>query len=140
MMENRATVLPPALLNCKPKRGWVLIKPDQRTNLTTGGIITETGEENMSALRTGLAVDVGGGVKMDSGDFTDPPCKNGDSVLFTDSAAAVVLIEDEQFMLVQNNSVFALATQAARRRIKTADLGDLMSLPEPANGAPRPIR
>jgi co-chaperonin GroES (HSP10) len=140
MSENESSVYVPELTECCPARGWLLVKPDEKTNMTTGGIILPGGGEGVGTYRTGLVVAVGGPIKLDSGGYTDMPCDAGDSVLFTDGAAAPVSIGGEEHFLIRNVMVLARAKKAPRRIIKTANLKELLAPVEYNGGHPRPIR
>mmetsp|Transcript_6348 Transcript_6348/g.9933 ORF Transcript_6348/g.9933 Transcript_6348/m.9933 type:complete len:259 (+) Transcript_6348:149-925(+) len=89
------------LANVIPCRDYVLVAIEkQKTETSSGIVVAETVMRDYNACE-GKVAKVGEGRMTSTGEFSTPPCKEGDFVKFKDYAGNEVKIEGKEYCLVR---------------------------------------
>ncbi len=145
--DEETTQVPVELLDCQPAPGWALIRPDEKTDMTKGGIILPSGKTNMTGIRTGRVVAVGEPRQLEFGGTESVRCEPGNTVLFGDQRALMVHYEGTPHLLLKHTDVIARVKCAEKKYEEPAPGARLRLATEPVfNGLdvppdlPRPFR
>lgn len=96
-------------LNLKPLGDRVVIKPQQREEVTKSGIVLpDTAKEKP---QEGLVMAVGPGRMLDDGKRAQMEVKKGDKVIYAKYAGTEVKIEDEDYLIVGEKDILAVMGQ-----------------------------
>ena len=89
------------LANVIPCRDYVLVAIEkQKTETSSGIVVAETVMREYNACE-GTVARVGEGRMTSTGEFSPPPCEEGDFVKFKDYAGNEVKIEGKEYSLVR---------------------------------------
>jgi len=92
-------------MNISPLADRVLVRPLDATEVKKGSIIIpDTAKEKP---QEGEVVAVGKGRLNDKGDRIEPEVKTGDKVLFRKYSGTEISIENEKFLILQENEILA---------------------------------
>ena len=92
-------------MKVNPLSDRVLVKPIDRSETVKGGIIIpDTAKEKP---QEGEVVAVGKGRLSDAGERISPEVKKGDKVLFRKYSGTEINIDDEKYLILQENEILA---------------------------------
>ena len=93
-------------MKLKPLQDRVVVKPADAEEVSKGGIILpDTAQEKP---QQGEVVAVGPGKAADNGELIKPQVKKGDKVLYGKYSGTEITYEDEDYLIVRENDIFAI--------------------------------
>lgn len=93
-------------MKLKPLQDRVVVKPAEADEVSKGGIILpDTAQEKP---QQGEVVAVGPGKAADNGELIKPQVKKGDKVLYGKYSGTEITYEDEDYLIVRENDIFAI--------------------------------
>ncbi|MCH7498002.1 MAG: co-chaperone GroES [Candidatus Marinimicrobia bacterium] len=93
-------------MKLKPLQDRVVVKPAEAEEVSKGGIILpDTAQEKP---QQGEVVAVGPGKAADNGELIKPQVKKGDKVLYGKYSGTEITYEDEDYLIVRENDIFAI--------------------------------
>jgi len=96
----------------KPLGGRVLVKPLESEAKSTGGILLP--DSARKRPQEGKVVAVGEGKVLDSGKTEPIPVKVGDVVIYPEYGGTEVKLDDEEYLLIDCDSLLAVRTADAK--------------------------
>ena len=92
-------------MNISPLADRVLVKPLEKTEVKQGGIIIpDTAKEKP---QEGEVIAVGKGRLSNKGERIKPEVKKGDKVLFRKYSGTEISVDNEQYLILQENEILA---------------------------------
>ncbi len=93
-------------MKLKPLQDRVVVKPAEAEEVSKGGIILpDTAQEKP---QQGEVMAVGPGKAADNGELIKPQVKKGDKVLYGKYSGTEITYEDEDYLIVRENDIFAI--------------------------------
>ncbi len=143
MSEPEVYIAPPELEECHPDTGWILIKPDDMEDRTTGGLLIgrdPSKPHNMTGIRTGLVLEVGPPQASQAPKVVEA----GDTALFAKGANIITVhIGGEQHFLMQYAQVIGKCVPCEVKYVVPQPEPELVIAQEVIGGnggLPRPVR
>jgi chaperonin GroES len=102
----------------KPLGGRVLVKPSESEAKSSGGIILPDSAQKRP--QEGKVIAVGDGKTLDSGETEPVPVKVGDIVVYPEYGGTEIKIEDEEYLLIDADSILAVRVPDAKPKKKAA--------------------
>ena len=103
-------------MKIRPLRDNVLLKRTEGEEKTKGGIVLpETAKEKPVEAEV---VAVGPGKRMDEGRIVEPAVKKGDRVLFGKYSGTDVTLDGEEYVILREDDVMAVAASASKKKGK----------------------
>jgi chaperonin GroES len=97
-----------ASLNLRPLGDRVVVKPLDREEVTTSGIVLpDTAKEKP---QQGEVLAVGPGRVLDSGDRVEPDVKKGERVLFAKYSGTEFKLDQEELLILRESDILAIVT------------------------------
>ena len=93
-------------MNLKPLGDRVIIKQDETEEKTSSGLYLAG--DSKEKPQTGSVVAVGEGRRNSDGDLLPMPVKEGDRVVFSKYGGNTVLCDDEEYLIVRADDVYAV--------------------------------
>ena len=92
----------------RPLGDRVVVKPRQKEEVTSGGIVLpDTASEKP---QEGSVLAVGPGRVLDNGKRVDMEVKSGDTVLFAKYAGTEVKLDGEEYLVIRESDLLAIVT------------------------------
>ena len=143
MSNQEPYIIPPELLDCQPSPGWALVKPDEKTDMTTGGLLIAgaDGQQVASALRTGRVVAMGKPRTLEFGGTDELRCEVGNTVFYSSDGSALVHLEGTEHHLVKHPAILAQVKVATKKWVTPTPSTPLhIAGPGALDNIPSPIR
>jgi chaperonin GroES len=94
-------------LTARPTGNLMLVRPDEKAELSPGGIALPVGAQQPP--KRGLVLRVGPGKMLDSGKRAEMQVRQGDKIMFHPTSAAEVEIEDGvKLLLMSEDNVWLI--------------------------------
>ena len=98
-----------AITNISPLGDRVLVKQDEETQKTQGGIyLPETAKE---APQWGTVVNTGTGKILENGDTRPLAVKKGDKVIFGKYSGTKVTVGDQEYLFMREDDILAVVSK-----------------------------
>ncbi len=93
----------------QPLGGRILVEPSEAEDTSSGGIIIP--EAAQQRPREGKVIAVGPGRVLDNGERQPLSVKEGDTVIYTQYGGTEIKYDDEEYLIVDEDSVLAVRTE-----------------------------
>jgi len=91
----------------EPLHDKVVIKPLSQEEVTASGIVLPDTVDKEKPME-GEVIAVGPGKRLDNGQLAEMSVKKGDKVLFTKYAPDEVEVDDEEYLVIEEDKILAI--------------------------------
>ena len=93
-------------MNFKPLQDKILVKRIENDNISQGGIVIP--DAAVEKPNQGVVLAAGPGKYLANGTFQPTTLKVDDKILFTKGAGALVKLDDEEYVVLKEDDVYAV--------------------------------